>query len=157
VAIPGLQPRQCTVNTDCPTAGYVCETNTCGGTFCARPCTMDTCTGVNECVNDKCVPKRCDAPGATPCGDAAECKPGDPNASQTGCVPLRCGTALKCQDGYDCTTTGAGNGCVQRTCAADGDCSCGYCVNSRCEATLGYCYEIIAMPYGCVWPDEELV
>jgi len=30
-------------------------------------------------------------------------------------------------------------------------------VNSRCEETLGFCYQIVAMPYGCVWPDEELV
>jgi hypothetical protein len=40
----------------------------------------------------------------------------------------------------------------------DADCGgCGYCVVGRCEATLGICYQQIATPYGCVWPDEELV
>jgi hypothetical protein len=78
-------------------------------------------------------------------------------AGPTGCAVVHCGPDVPCKDGYDCTTTGAGDGCVQRACARDADCTCGYCVNGRCEPTLGYCYEIIATPYGCVWPDEELV
>jgi hypothetical protein len=49
------------------------------------------------------------------------------------------------------------NGCVTRPCTTDGECDCGYCVNSACRPTLGFCYEMLAMPYGCVWPDEELV
>jgi hypothetical protein len=111
----------------------------------------------NQCVAGKCVPKACDLPGGTVCGKGFECKPGDANAGPGGCVVAHCDSANPCLDGYDCTTTGPGNGCVQRTCMADPDCSCGYCVNGRCEATLGFCYTFIAMPYGCVWPDEELV
>jgi hypothetical protein len=78
-------------------------------------------------------------------------------AGPTGCLVIHCGPDAPCKDNFDCTTTGPGDGCVQRKCAADPDCTCGYCVSGQCEATLGYCYEIVAMPYGCVWPDEELV
>jgi hypothetical protein len=53
--------------------------------------------------------------------------------------------------------TAPGKGCVHRPCTVDTDCACGYCVNGFCEATAGFCYTIVALPYGCVWPDEELV
>ena len=154
---PNLLPHQCMVDTDCPTAGTFCQTGSCGETTCVPACSPQSCAGTNECVGTKCMPKRCDAAGGTVCGKGYTCKPADANADATGCAIVHCGDANPCMDGYDCTTTGPGNGCVQRTCAADPDCSCGYCVNGRCEPTLGFCYAIVATPYGCVWPDEELV
>jgi hypothetical protein len=152
---PTFQPQQCTADANCGDGG-VCQTTTCGGHLCAF-CSPSTCSGASKCVSGSCVAKRCDEAGAAPCPTGFVCNPNDPTASSTGCIPVHCTSASDCDPGYDCVTSAPGKGCVHRPCTADGDCACGYCVNTFCEATLGFCYQIIATPYGCVWPDEELV
>jgi hypothetical protein len=157
---PSFLPQQCNWpnpnGSNCPDGG-VCQTIECGGHICVAPCDPSTCTGTKACVSGFCTDKRCDEPGAAPCAAGFECKPTDPTASTLGCVPSHCTTASDCGDGYDCSATAPGKGCVHRACTVDTDCACGYCVNSFCEATPGFCYQIVATPYGCVWPDEELV
>jgi hypothetical protein len=154
---PYFEPQECVVDSDCGDAGVVCQTIACGGHVCAPACDPATCSGVNACVDGICTPKRCDEPGAAPCTAGFECDPTDPTASTVGCAAVHCSSAADCEAGYDCNSTAPGDGCVHRPCTVDTDCGCGYCVNAFCEATLGFCYQIVAMPYGCVWPDEELV
>lgn len=155
---PNFQPQQCNwpPATNCPDGG-ICQTTDCGGHLCIAPCDPAVCNGTSACVNGLCEPKRCDEPGAAPCTAGFECNPADPTGSTLGCVPIHCTTASDCDPGYDCSASAQGKGCVHRPCTIDTDCNCGYCVNAFCEATLGFCYQIVATPYGCVWPDEELV
>ena len=153
---PTFLPQECTVDANCADAG-VCQTITCGGHVCAAPCGPGLCIGTDSCVNGVCTPRRCDAAGAAPCDPGFVCNPTDPTASALGCVPEHCTSGADCEAGYDCSPSAPGTGCVHRPCTVDAECACGYCVNAYCEATLGFCYQIIAMPYGCVWPDEELV
>lgn len=153
---PTFQPQQCTTDANCGDGG-VCQTTACGGHLCAAACSPATCNGTNACVNGVCTPKRCDEPDAAPCATGFVCNPTDPTASTLGCVPVHCTSAADCDPGYDCSSSAPGKGCVHRPCTVDTECACGYCVNGYCEATLGFCYQFIAMPYGCVWPDEELV
>jgi hypothetical protein len=121
-------------------------------------CTDGSCAETRSCIDGQCVLKRCDEPGAAPCAAGFECNPSASGASAQGCVQVHCSSGMAaCADGYDCVATAPGDGCVHRACSTDADCECGYCVNAHCEPTLGFCYEIVAMPYGCVWPDEELV
>lgn len=156
---PTFLPQECNwppLATNCPDGG-ICQTTDCGGHICTAPCDPAVCNGTSACVNGLCTPKRCDEAGAAPCQAGFECKPTDPTASTLGCVPIHCTTASDCDPGYDCSAAATGKGCVHRPCTIDTECDCGYCVNAYCEATLGFCYQIVATPYGCVWPDEELV
>jgi hypothetical protein len=152
---PTFQPQECTTDANCANGG-VCQTTTCGGHVCAV-CDPATCNGANTCVNGSCVPRPCNEVGAAPCPTGFVCNPNDPTAPGTGCVPAHCTSGADCEPGYDCSASAPGKGCVHRPCTVDTDCACGYCVNAFCEATLAFCYQIVATPYGCVWPDEELV
>lgn len=142
--------------------GMVCvQYSTCGDSGCMPECTEATCSGESHCVDGQCVVKDCELDGAAPCPDGYECDP-DATSYSRHCVPPSCEDGnIECDPWKDCDASGSGadiNGCAVVSCTSDGDCGCGYCVNSRCEPTLGNCYEQQpAMPYGCVWPDEELV
>jgi hypothetical protein len=136
----------------------ICQPLDCGEQ-CVPVCDDGSCSDSEQCVDDVCQPKPCDLDGSAPCPDGYEC---DAAATQypNHCVPI------SCDDGRDCDpwrVCGSGaprdpHDCGPNPCNADADCGdCGYCVNGNCEPTLGICYQIIAMPYGCVWPDEEWV
>lgn len=153
---PNLQPQECGNGTNCP-AGSVCSTGDCDSHTCVPECTAASCTGTNTCSNGLCVPKTCDMTGAAACEPGTVCDPGSAGASVIGCVPVHCSETDPCDKNQDCVATQPGRGCVTRPCTTDANCDCGYCVNSQCQAMLGFCYQIVAMPYGCVWPDEELV
>jgi hypothetical protein len=153
---PTFLPQLCQVDADCPNSG-ACLTDMCGGHTCAPACDSSVCTGTDECIDNRCTPKVCDQPGAATCPAGTECAPTSPTASPMGCAAVHCSSGAACPANFDCVATAPGNGCVPRTCSADLECDCGYCVNTRCAATRGFCYEIVAMPYGCVWPYEEVV
>lgn len=145
--------------------GLVCIGNgVCGASYCAQACDPATCNGENECVDNLCRQKNCDASGAAPCGEGYECDPTQGGVGRN-CVKLTCDAGgRECASTHACnpSTSGADvDGCVQKACDADAACGdCGYCVNGGCENTLGHCYVFVvqpAMPYGCVWPDDELV
>lgn len=144
----------------CPD-GMVCvRLDPCGGEICQDACSAENCDAPNHCVDGVCEPLRCDTGGAAPCNEGYRCDP-DNATSPNGCVPIPC---TENPDACDPWRTCDGNsadafGCTVTPCTVDEDCGdCGYCVSGRCEPTLGTCYqEQPAMPYGCVWPDEELV
>jgi hypothetical protein len=152
---PQFQPR-------CPEEGcgdgQVCIQQTCGS-LCMPACTETSCAAGNECVDGQCRPLPC-SETQVPCPDGFEC---DFEATGPGnhCVPVHCETGdYECQPWQDCAQRPGvdGHGCAPHECVADADCgACGYCVNRQCAPQLGICYQMIAMPYGCVWPDEELM
>jgi hypothetical protein len=104
------------------------------------------------------MPKACDQGGPS-CAEGFVCDPS--STTPTRCVPQSCDAGYECEPWLKCDPSKAapgGHGCVVVACSTDQECSCGYCVTGVCQPTLGICYEELpAMPYGCVWPDEELV
>lgn len=147
----------------CPEAGCgdgaICKTLACGSE-CVAACTNDaSCAVGNECVEGVCQPKPC---GETqvPCPENHHC---DYEATGPGshCVPDSCESGdYRCESWQDCAERPGrdAHGCVAHDCTVDADCGdCGYCVNAHCAPQLGFCHQLIAMPYGCVWPDEELI
>ncbi len=161
---PNFLPNECDPfavdgQTGC-TAEEMCRTGVCGETVCVSKCTAESCGEAATCDGSVCVPKTCDQPGAQTCSEGFECDPSAQGASAIGCAAVSCETGYACGENFDCTPGTAGadaHGCLKRACTADSECDCGYCVNANCEATLGFCYEEMAMPYGTVWPDEEFV
>jgi hypothetical protein len=145
----------------CPDAGcpdgQVCRPLECGES-CQPECSDSNCSGTNECVDGECRPKPCDEGGEN-CADGYECDPAA-TAFPTHCAPIACSDGQECDSWRSC---GEGaprdaHGCGPKACTTDTDCGdCGYCVNAACEPTLGLCNQFLAMPYGCVWPDEELL
>ncbi|HEY3493508.1 MAG TPA: hypothetical protein VGK73_02435 [Polyangiaceae bacterium] len=146
----------------CPVAcaeGMVCMPyDACGNSQCVAQCTDETCNGENHCVDNACVPRPCDEDAAPPCPEGFECDAAYTSASNH-CRPIACSDGFECPSWTDCGTAAIDHGCGSRACGSDADCGeCGYCVEGACAPILGVCYqELPAMPYGCVWPDEELV
>ncbi len=138
--------------------GQVCIQQTCGS-LCMAACTETSCAAGSECVDGQCQALPC-SETQVPCPDGFEC---DFDATGPGnhCAPVHCETGdYECEPWQDCAQRPGvdAHGCVAHECAADADCgTCGYCVNHQCAPQLGICYQMIAMPYGCVWPDEELM
>jgi hypothetical protein len=138
--------------------GQVCVQGTCGSS-CFGACTETSCAAGSECVDGQCQLLPC-SETQVPCPDGYEC---DFDATGPGnhCVASRCESGdYECEPWQDCAQRPGvdAHGCVAHQCTADADCeTCGYCVESQCAPQLGICYQMIAMPYGCVWPDEELI
>jgi hypothetical protein len=110
-------------------------------------------------ANGMCIPRGCEEDGGSVCGDDQVCDPTYRYAS-SHCVALKCNDGFECQPWQACGTSGGDHhGCYPLACQNDEDCGgCGYCVNAQCSPMLGECHEeYLALPYGCVWPDEEWV
>jgi hypothetical protein len=167
---PSTDPTYCTTNPPqtacrpimpaCPVCpeGMYCQVQTSCIAVCVTQCTEETCNGANHCVNSVCTPRPCEEEGANPCPDGFVCDAAY-TASTTHCAPVSCQDGFECESWQVCTESSGDHDCAPAACATDADCgSCGYCVNAACSPNLGVCYtELPAMPYGCVWPDEELV
>jgi hypothetical protein len=156
---PTFAIRQCEMDMDCG-AGMHCQFELCNATTCVANCTATSCAMTQNCVDRSCVAKRCDEPGAVACAQGWSCDPGAAKATAEGCAPMPCSPTDPCATNQDCAPTNAAadpRGCAKRQCSLDGACDCGFCVAGLCESNLGFCYQEIAMPYGTVWPDEELV
>lgn len=154
---PSYAPSLCPVE-GCPSGSQCRSLHPCGPKTCVEDCTTETCNGT--CVNGTCMPRPCDEPGAPPCPDGFTCDPGA--STRDHCVAIACIDGFECEPWKTCAPNQPRrdeHGCTAVACSRDSDCGdCGYCVNGTCEATLGLCYYYqLAMPYGCVWPDEELV
>jgi hypothetical protein len=138
--------------------GLLCVQQDCGSQ-CVPECTNTSCPAGSGCVDGQCEALPC-SETQVPCPDGYEC---DFDATGPGnhCVAVRCDTGnFECEPWQDCAQRPGvdAHGCVPHECTADADCgTCGYCVEQRCAPQLGICYQIVAMPYGCVWPDEELL
>jgi hypothetical protein len=130
----------------------------CGHKRCRLPCPDVACESDMRCDASVCIPRGCEEDGGSACSDDQVCDPSWPY-STNHCVPVQCADGFECRVWQACGTSGGDlHGCVPLPCRADDDCACGYCVEGRCAPTLGLCFEeMIAMPYGCVWPDEEWV
>jgi hypothetical protein len=150
----GCRPILCT---GCPT-GYMCLMSSGCVMQCVPECTEENCSGANVCVNGVCTPRPCEEEGANPCPEGSTCDPAY-TGSTTHCAPISCLDGFECASWTECSGNGADHGCTPLACAVDEDCGgCGYCINGGCSPNLGVCYtDLPAMPYGCVWPDEELV
>ena len=159
--IPNLPPvDECGPTKPCPT-DWACQSlPQCNVRFCAltAPCTEANCNGGRRCSNGTCVPIPCDQPGGQKCPARWECVPNAP-AGQPWCKPAVCASDGDCPPPSKCGGDYPdAHGCGGVLCERDDQCACGYCVNRLCAPQLGLCdYRILAMPYGCVWPDEELV
>jgi hypothetical protein len=132
----------------------------CSEGFACRPNARYTQTGVGR---QGCSQLLCNESGGTACDSEQICDPEAVFAATTGCAFTPCDAGWSC-DAQDCAMDKIGSGadqhgCIDRPCTENTDCGCGYCVNGACEPTLGLCYvpEILATPYGCVWPDDEFV
>jgi hypothetical protein len=141
--------------------GQICVTlDSCGSSTCQAECSDETCTTPNHCVDGLCRAMPCDMDGAAECAEGFRCDPTLTN-SANGCVPIRCSeNPDACASWQSCQEAGGDPfGCEAKPCGVDEDCGeCGYCMSGACAPVLGTCYqELPAMPYGCVWPDEELV
>jgi hypothetical protein len=141
--------------------GFVCRADPCYSQSCVPACPGDECTGSNHCVGSDCLPRPCEEEGAAPCVDGFTCDPSY-TASADHCRETQCDEGYECPSYARCVAplaTSDRHGCSPRPCSVDTDCgSCGYCVEQLCAPMLGRCELLFpAMPYGCVWPDEELV
>jgi len=108
-----------------------------------------------------CAPIPCDQPGGYECGENWSCLPDHPSATVVGCTVTPCDMGWQCDPWRQCNLEPAsdGHGCADIPCTADADCPCGFCFDGRCAPEQPTCVvpEIIANPYGCVWPDDEFV
>lgn len=111
-----------------------------------------------------CSALRCDEAGGRPCATGSHCAPDAEKADALGCVITRCDEGFACDPWKRCDpmAIGAGadsRGCIVQRCSEDADCACGFCVNLQCSPEPYTCWapEIVATPYGCVWPDDEWV
>jgi hypothetical protein len=109
-----------------------------------------------------CATIRCDEPSGPECGADWSCTPGALNAQANGCAPTSCLAGWSCDPWRDCDAEAAAadpHGCLDRACTVDTDCGCGFCFNEVCVPDTPICRvpEIVATPYGCVWPDDEFV
>lgn len=111
-----------------------------------------------------CAPLRCDEAGGPACGEGYDCAPEADNAIGAGCAPTSCDAGWSCAPWKKCDPSSSDgsadiHGCADQSCTEDSDCECGFCVNSACSPEPYTCWvpEIVATPYGCVWPDDEWV
>lgn len=147
----GVPPREeCRKDLDCA-PGKICERAPfCGGSACMPACTAQGCRPGTTCVDGRCVPRRCDEPGADPCAQHWSCKPGPGTIDTFGCAPDPCTTgAYHCPLPLDCKPGGFRpdlHGCALRTCTRATDCACGSCVMGVCEAGPGICAHFTAPP-----------
>lgn len=150
---------ECPRDTQCP-SGTSCIRAICDDSRCLPACSEEDCNGDRHCVADVCVPRPCDEPGGTLCPEGFACD--STLTSNTRCAALPCTAGYECPQWSRCDPNDGYSDihlCTRLLCEADEDCGdCGYCLEGRCAPSLGVCnYHLPAMPYGCVWPEEELV
>jgi len=72
------------------------------------------------------------------CPGETICFPGQPGVDGHGCGPGPC-SVTGCRVNFVCQTSAIVGGCTPKTCAADADCDCGYCISGTCSPTLYTC------------------
>jgi hypothetical protein len=137
----GLPDGACRSNADCPQSGNFAFT-TCAGPAGAGGCVCEelpSCTDDSQCdagafcTSDAGVPA-CHGPGSfcfPECHSARDCQ------YWQACTGGRC-VAMPCDQCPSYLSCGSG-ACAPKSCAGDGDCPGGYCVDSTCSGTLGTC------------------
>jgi hypothetical protein len=151
--LPLLEPR---CSSGCSSGDVCMPFGVCGESECRPICVGGGCQSGETCEQNLCVPLPCEVDGALPCPAGFGCEPGGTSDAHH-CARKRCDQGYTCVSWQTCAADSGQ--CTARACVADGDCGvCGYCVTGTCEPVLGTCVrDLPAMPYGCVWPDEELV
>lgn len=136
VPVGFLQPfRQCLAclaDTDCPSATPHCGVS--GTVTKCFACASDADCAIGVCSFGVCAPGcSAEAPCPNPlttCGAAQRCE------------PLSCQGASACPTNASCLQ----GVCARRSCATDGDCDAGGCVNGLCHETLGSCHTQLFPP-----------
>ena len=150
-----------------PSTAYCCIG---AQSICVPACSSSNCPSDQTCQgNGHCGPKPCSQGYACPAG--SQCAPTQSGADTHGCASESCTTGAyacpqdfvcapgrwmdahgcspqSCADGYQCSpnancnpSSTAYHGCVQKTCANDGDCTCGACLQGIgiCSDQLSVC------------------
>jgi hypothetical protein len=156
---PSVRDKPCGADTDCPDASFcltvqdspVSGTCTCPSVRVCKPtCTALSCGYDQRCgAAGICEPRPCnDDAGGYTCASGQKCAPGEPRADSHGCRFSRCDVdAVTCPVNFRCDPTSeAGNACVRKACAQDGDCDCGVCASSVCQDHNLFCAPV---PYYC--------
>jgi len=157
----GLDPAaSCSDEVPC-TDGWVCRPDIDGVSRCRGTCsTTEDCRDFEGCADGECFALLCDD-GGRPCITGHHCDPSAEVTDLVGCAATSCLDGFECDPGKRCDPslpTADEQGCATIPCTTDAECDCGFCLVDYCRPTLGTCVEIpLAMPYGCVWPDEEIV
>lgn len=135
-----------------------------GGPSCPEglACRPDDPKALSNAGAAGCAYVQCDEPGGPDCGVDGSCSPSAANASAQGCIPTPCDAGYSCAPFRKCDLddpASDSHGCAPWACTTDSDCGCGFCFNEVCVPVEPVCQipELVATPYGCVWPDDEFV
>jgi hypothetical protein len=124
----------CSATQRCNAAGH-CEVFPCSDGFTCPTTTICSPSATGADANG-CAPEPCTA-GYT-CATGFQCASGIAGADAHGCAPLPC-SQTGCPTNFVCKTTATSGGCTAKTCSADGDCDCGYCIQGFCADRLNAC------------------
>jgi hypothetical protein len=126
----------CPADEHCDADGH-CRPLSCSDGF---ACADDqVCAPERDADEHGCSAARCDEGWTCPTGHV--CQPGD-EADENGCVAISCTAGFECPVNRRCVADSPylfTHQCEILTCERDADCDCGYCINSACQDTLGYC------------------
>jgi hypothetical protein len=88
-----------------------------------------------------CRAARCES-DAYACDAGFECEPAEQAANQHGCMPVSCVAGFECPANQRCVPDSQAlhtHQCERLACERDGDCDCGFCIESTCHDALSYC------------------
>ena len=134
---PPCTATSCAATERCNSAGH-CELNPCNEGF-ACPAGTTCNPGTTGADSNGCVPVPCTS--GYDCGAKSICAPGQSGVDAHGCGVAPC-SQVGCPVNFTCQPSATIGGCQRKTCAADADCDCGYCISGSCAPTLYTCANV---------------
>ena len=132
--VPACTATSCGATQRCNAAGH-CEAFPCADGFTCPAATVCSSSATGADANG-CAPQPCTAGYA--CAADFHCAAGSAGADAHGCAPPPC-SETGCPVNFVCRTTATSGGCTAKTCSADGDCDCGFCIQGLCASRLKVC------------------